>query len=127
MNFEMTLTGVIIILVIYLCVTLFLIYGKNIKLPKAWLFSRGRKKAFIIIDIIVLFIFTLILIFQFDYFIDSTDNRNFTFFLISFLSLQTLLDGIEEYLTNKNRKRYYHNGVQLISLLGLLGVILWTM
>ena len=127
MNFEMTLTGVIIILVIYLCVTLFLIYGKNIKLPKAWLFSRGRKKAFIIIDIIVLFIFTLILIFQFDYFIDSTDNRNFTFFLISFLSLQTLLDGIEEYLTNKNRKRYFHNGVQLISLLGLLGVILWTM
>ena len=127
MNFEMTLTGVIIILVIYLCVTLFLIYGKNIKLPKAWLFSRGRKKAFIIIDIIVLFIFTLILIFQFDYFIESTDNRNFTFFLISFLSLQTLLDGIEEYLTNKNRKRYYHNGVQLISLLGLLGVILWTM
>lgn len=127
MNFEMTLTGVIIILVIYLCVTLFLIYGKNIKLPKAWLFSKGRKKAFIIIDIIVLFIFTLILIFQFDYFIESTDNRNFTFFLISFLSLQTLLDGIEEYLTNKNRKRYYHNGVQLISLLGLLGVILWTM
>ena len=127
MNFEMTLTGVIIILVIYLCVTLFLIYGKNIKLPKAWLFSRGRKKAFIIIDIIVLFIFTLILIFQFEYFIESTDNRNFTFFLISFLSLQTLLDGIEEYLTNKNRKRYYHNGVQLISLLGLLGVILWTM
>ena len=127
MNFEMTLTGVIIILVIYLCVTLFLIYGKNIKLPKAWLFSKGRKKAFIIIDIIVLFIFTLILIFQFDYFIESTDNRNFTFFLISFLCLQTLLDGVEEYLTNKNRKRYYHNGVQLISLLGLLGVILWTM
>ena len=127
MNFEMTLTGVIIILVIYLCVTLFLIYGNNIKLPKAWLFSKGRKKGFIIIDIIVLFIFTLILIFQFDYFIDSTDNRNFTFFLISFLSLQTLLDGIEEYLTNKNRKRYFHNGVQLISLLGLLGVILWTM
>jgi len=44
MNFEMTLTGVIIILVIYLCVTLFLIYGNNIKLPKAWLFSKGRKK-----------------------------------------------------------------------------------
>ena len=127
MNFEMTLTGVIIILVIYLCVTLFLIYSKNIKLPKAWLFYKGRKKAFIIIDIIVLFIFTLILIFQFEYFIESTDNRNFTFFLISFLCLQTLLDGVEEYLTNKNRKRYFHNGVQLISLLGLLGVILWTM
>ena len=101
MNFEMTLTGVIIILVIYLCVTLFLIYSKNIKLPKAWLFSKGRKKAFIIIDIIVLFIFTLILIFQFEYFIESTDNRNFTFFLISFLCLQTLLDGVEEYLRIK--------------------------
>ena len=126
MYFELQISGIIIVLVIYLCMTLFLIYGKNIKMPKGWIFSKGRKKGFIIADTAFLIIYLLIIIFQFDYFIESDDNGHFLLFLFSFLGLQTLLHIVEEYLMNKEGKGYYHIGVNFIFLTGLVGIILWT-
>ena len=44
MSNELFISGLLIILVIYIGVTLFLTFGKNIPLHRRWLFSKDRKK-----------------------------------------------------------------------------------
>ena len=107
MNYDLIISVLFILLSIYIVLTLYMTYRKNIPHSGKWLFSKGRKKAFIAVDLALLLTFIIVCYMQFEYF--SEPNRT-TLFLttFSFLALSNLLHAMEELLTNKETKAHYH-------------------
>ena len=111
MNLEqLRISGPIILLLIYIGVVLFLIFRKNIPIPKKMLFSKERKKVFIIADFLLLFIYGVSFFLEYAFYFSAY----FIVHLFSFLALLSLLSFIEEYVTNKQAKGYYHKLTDLI-------------
>ena len=110
MSNELFISGLLIILVIYIGVTLFLTFGKNIPLHRRWLFSKDRNKTFIAADLALLLAYIITLYLQFEYF-EVPSSTNLSLIIFSFLALSSLLSAIEDFLTNKEAKTHYHGWI----------------
>ncbi|MBD3107463.1 hypothetical protein IEO70_03720 [Bacillus sp. AGMB 02131] len=112
MNYEqLRISGVFILLLIYIGVILFLIFRKNIPLPKKMLFSKNRKKVFIVADLLLLIIYGVTFYFLLNY---AFFSAYFIVHLFSYLAILALIGLIEEYVTSKEAKGYYHRLTDLI-------------
>ncbi|MGO4888032.1 DUF4181 domain-containing protein [Anaerobacillus sp. MEB173] len=98
---------VVIIMALFLLISEFYINRRlNIKRPRVSIFSKGRKKVYIVFEI-ALIILSLIAVFTFlTYFPHSAALRNLPI-LLFFFSL-SLLRGIEEWIVKKSDRGYYH-------------------
>ena len=125
MNAELRIDGLVILLLIYIGVILYLVFGKKIPLPKTMLFSKSRKKAFIAAD---LFLF-IIYIASFSLLLDYVTNFNEFIFLItfSFLTILHLVHFFEQYFTNKEKKADYHTCADFFFTAGFVFIYVWTM
>ena len=107
MNNELITSELLFLLIIYIGVTLYLIFGKNIPLQGKWLFSKDRKKTFIAADLTLIFTYIIMFYLQF-YFFKEPSSANLSLIIFSFRGLSSLLNAMEDWLTNKETKAHYH-------------------
>lgn len=125
MNYELRISGLFILMLIYIGVILFLIFRKNIPLPKKMLFSKERKKVFIVADFLLFIIYGV----SFYFLLNNTfiNGGYFIILMFSFLAVLALIGLIEEYVTNKEAKGYYHRLTDLIFTTGLALLFAFTL
>jgi len=123
MNYGLMISGLFILLAIYIGVTLFLTFGKKIPSNRKWLFSKDRKKTFIAADLALLLTFIIICYVQFEYFLEP-NSTTISLVIFSFLALSNLLNAMEDLLTNKETKTHYHGWIGFGFSLSVVAILL---
>lgn len=126
MNYDLIISGLFILLAIYIGVTLFLTFGKKIPSNRKWLFSKDRKKTFIAADLALLLTFIIICYVQFEYFLEP-NSTTISLVIFSFLALSNLLNAMEDLLTNKETKTHYHGWIGFGFSLSVVAIFLLAM
>lgn len=123
MNHDLIISGLFILLAIYIGVTLFLTFSKKIPSNRKWLFSKDRKKTFIAADLALLLTFIIICYVQFEYFLEP-NSTTISLVIFSFLALSNLLNAMEDLLTNKETKTHYHGWIGFGFSLSVVAILL---
>ncbi len=111
-----TILGITIIFLLYLLYSEFYIVRRlKIKKPKKGLFTKGRKKIFVYIELLLFLFMALYVFILEDYSFDSSNILPFV--LPIFTALLFFLRGIEEWITNREAKIYYHEWSSSIAFL----------
>ena len=126
MNYGLMISGLFILLAIYIGVTLFLTFSKKIPSNRKWLFSKDRKKTFIAADLALLLTFIIICYVQFKYFLEP-NSTTISLVIFSFLALSNLLNAMEDLLTNKETKTHYHGWIGFGFSLNVVAIFLLAM
>ena len=126
MNHDLIISGLFILLAIYIGVTLFLTFSKKIPSNRKWLFSKDRKKTFIAADLALLLTFIIICYVQFEYFLEP-NSTTISLVIFSFLALSNLLNAMEDLLTNKETKTHYHGWIGFGFSLSVVAIFLLAM
>ncbi len=126
MNYDLIISGLFILLAIYIGVTLFLTFSKKIPSNRKWLFSKDRKKTFIAADLALLLTFIIICYVQFEYFLEP-NSTTISLVIFSFLALSNLLNAMEDLLTNKETKTHYHGWIGFGFSLSVVAIFLLAM
>ncbi len=112
MSFFETMLGLIIIIGLYILISEYYVKRRlKIKRSQIGLFSKGRKKVFVLIEITLL----ILLLISLKYFSSSPVLRGFPvpiFFFFMFL-----VRGIEEWVVRKSEKGYYHEWLAAATML----------
>ncbi|HWJ78004.1 MAG TPA: DUF4181 domain-containing protein [Niallia sp.] len=103
MTITTRIIGIIIILLIYLLLSeLYLKRTLNIKEVKKSILTKGRKRVFVTLEILLIILFVVS-----TYYVVA---NNLVFFpIMLFLASVHFFRGIEEWREEKSEKRYYHD------------------
>ena len=99
MGLGTTILGLVIIFVFQLLISEYFVRRLDIKRTKIGVFSKGRKKGFIAVEIILMVLFIISLYALFDYFLYSVSLSMTMYFTLTYL-----FRGIEEWVYKKERK-----------------------
>jgi hypothetical protein len=102
MGLGTTILGLVIIFVFQLLISEYFVRRLDIKRTKIGVFSKGRKKGFIAVEIILMVLFIISLSALFDYFLYSVSLSMTMYFTLTYL-----FRGIEEWVYKKENKEYF--------------------
>jgi hypothetical protein len=102
MGLGTTILGLVIIFVFQLLISEYFVRRLDIKRTKIGVFSKGRKKGFIAVEIILMVLFIISLYALFDYFLYSVSLSMTMYFTLTYL-----FRGIEEWVYKKENKEYF--------------------
>ncbi|MCU9594075.1 DUF4181 domain-containing protein [Caldibacillus thermolactis] len=110
MGLGTTILGLVIIFVFQLLISEYFVRRLDIKRTKIGVFSKGRKKGFIAVEIILMVLFIISLYALFDYFLYSVSLSMTMYFTLTYL-----FRGIEEWVYKKENKDYFHEWLASIT------------
>lgn len=102
MGLGTTILGLVIIFVFQLLISEYFVRRLDIKRTKIGVFSKGRKKGFIAVEIILMVLFIISLSALLDYFPYSVSLSMTMYFTLTYL-----FRGIEEWVYKKENKEYF--------------------
>lgn len=102
MGLGTTILGLVIIFVFQLLISEYFVRRLDIKRTKIGVFSKGRKKGFIAVEIILMVLFIISLSALLDYYPYSVSLSMTMYFTLTYL-----FRGIEEWVYKKENKEYF--------------------
>jgi hypothetical protein len=112
MGLGTTILGLVIIFVFQLLISEYFVRRLDIKRTKIGVFSKGRKKGFIAVEIILMVLFIISLSALLDYYPYSVSLSMTMYFTLTYL-----FRGIEEWVYKKENKGYFHEWLASITFL----------